>query len=422
MKKIYSKFTKDRVREFQIETYIAEENGQRYVAKRALTQEAVVHIKKMQGFYEERKNAGIWCESKLIKEDTVAFAFLQGKSLCTEMLEALSANQKEVFLDKLKTYLLVVEKSADIQKVSGEAIASNPDFVKVFGRQSFSGKVACAKNLDIDQTFDNMIHNQSDDTYQLIDYEWFFPFDVPIKYAVYRAVWALYVKHGRILEEIISLQEMYDFFHISKEEIIIYQDMNQHFDDYVFGAYGAHEVLDGYRKEVYNVKKFLGEANLFLQLYISDGTTFHGDTAITLAVSGKHIKQTIPVNLRVGDNTVFRVDPLNIACVLDDVSLSVQTTDGAEHIVSDFQHNAIITPSGQYIFTTDDPQFLIANEWGNSVKSINIAFDILDAGQYEELLINCLREQQDELNIIKNSKIYRLLLKKKIDKIIGEMK
>ncbi len=47
MKKIYSKITKERRKQFQIETYIMKDGEQRLVVKRALAKDGAAHIRKI---------------------------------------------------------------------------------------------------------------------------------------------------------------------------------------------------------------------------------------------------------------------------------------------------------------------------------------------------------------------------------------
>ena len=90
MKKIYSKITKERRKQFQIETYIMKDGEQRLVVKRALAKDGVAHIRKMSDYYEKNKDEGILCPSKLIFRKRDRFLnFLTGESLCNTMLEAL---------------------------------------------------------------------------------------------------------------------------------------------------------------------------------------------------------------------------------------------------------------------------------------------------------------------------------------------
>jgi hypothetical protein len=458
MKKIYSKFTKDRVRQFQIETYIAEDaqssgfagvqsndavqaSPARYVAKRALTEEAAAHIERMQDYYARHKDSGLLCEAVMKGNDTILFPFLEGKSLCKEMLTALSGGQKDEFWGKLAAYRKILTGSAQVQDMQGEALAAAPEFVKVFGVQKLTGTISCGRELDIDLTFDNIIHDQADGAYKLIDYEWFFPFPVPVNYVVYRALWAFHFKYANVMNDVVTLSELYDYFQIREADAAVFEEMNRRFDAYVYGENGAHQVLEKYKKNVYDVRKLLPEENLFLQIFVNDGTTYREDMATTIPVSGSHVELKLPMTLP-ADMTILRIDPLNVSCVLEHLKVVVETSDGAQTQVQDYAHNAVRFSEDKFAFSSEDPQLLISNIWEGNVTALHISFDILKAGLLENPMRECIacmqdvmeqkqkelidmqikmKRLQDELNLIKDSRIYQNLLEKKIDKLMGEL-
>jgi hypothetical protein len=466
MKKIYSKFTKDRVRQFQIETYIAQGDHGRCVAKRALNPEAAEHIAKMREYYENHKSSGLLCEAGMEEADTITFPFLEGKSLCKEMLEALSGRQKDVFLEKLQVYRDILNRSAGEKTVSGEELSADPDFVRIFGQQKLEGTMASGADLDIDLTFDNIIHDQADGAYKLIDYEWFFPFQVPVNYIVYRALWAFHFKYANVMNDVVTLLELYESFQIRETDVAVFEDMNRHFDIYVYGESGAHRVLEKYKKTVYDVRKLLPEENLFLQIFVNDGKNYREDMATTIPLSGSHVELKIPMLLP-EEMTVLRIDPVNVSCVLENLKVIVETSDGAQTTVQEYAHNAISFSENKYAFCSEDPQLLIENIWEGKMTCLYVSFDILQVGLLEnplregvenvhktmqeiierkddELigkekeLVNMhkivegkekelidmqikMKRLQDELNLIKASRIYQNLLQKKIDKLMEEL-
>ena len=116
MKKIYSKITKERRKQFQIETYIMKDGEQRLVVKRALAKDGVAHIRKMSDYYEKNKDEGILCPSKLISENEIAFEFLTGESLCNTMLEALEDKDEVRFLSLLRMYDGIIRSNVNIER------------------------------------------------------------------------------------------------------------------------------------------------------------------------------------------------------------------------------------------------------------------------------------------------------------------
>ena len=146
MKKIYSKITKERRKQFQIETYIMKDGEQRLVVKRALAKDGVAHIRKMSDYYEKNKDEGILCPSKLISENEIAFEFLTGESLCNTMLEALEDKDEVRFLSLLRMYDGIIRSNVNIEK---RTFMPDAQFVQVFGEVSFPDEMECGKEMNI---------------------------------------------------------------------------------------------------------------------------------------------------------------------------------------------------------------------------------------------------------------------------------
>ncbi len=72
------------------------------------------------------------------------------------------------------------------------------------------------------------------------------------------------------------------------------------------------------KKEVYDVKKLLPEENLFLQVFLNDGTNYLEDKAITNHIIGQNVKLNIPIEFT-QDVSEIRLDPLNVSCVLQNL-------------------------------------------------------------------------------------------------------
>ena len=96
---LYSKFSKDRQKKFQIATMIVEENGEKSVIKKAMHKEGEAHVRKM---VESREllselfvNSGV--EMCPCKEENgqVRFLFVEGESLEERIHRHSEANDYE---------------------------------------------------------------------------------------------------------------------------------------------------------------------------------------------------------------------------------------------------------------------------------------------------------------------------------------
>ncbi len=406
MKKIYSKFTKDRRIQFQIETYIAENQGKRFVAKRALTDPAKSHVQALASFYDNFSRKSLLCPARLKEDDTVVFDFLSGNSLCKEMLAALNVKDKDAFNGYLTHYHDIIREMIDAanETAKSHAFKDEATFVEVFGNINI-GVMETAKLLDIDLTFDNIIHVTDEDTinnavgdvplehYQVIDYEWIFPFEVPVNYAVYRAISAFYMKYASMMKEVVTLSEMYDLFLIDEEQIALFEEMNRNFDGYVYGMYGAHQITKKYAKQTYDVQKLIPEQNLFVQMFWNDGKGYSEEKSLCIPVARPEADVVIPVDSD-DDIKEFRVDPLNVSSLIGNVSIEVLLVDKSRISVNSFQHNGIVTKQGAFLFAHEDPQFKFDNRWGSQIVGIALRFDILKAGMAEDPILPYLAERK----------------------------
>lgn len=431
MKKIYSKITKERQKQFQIETYITQDGDEKQVVKKALTPECIEHIQGMQRYYEKHRSANFLCPSRMISEKEVAFEFLQGKSLCNEMLEALAQRAEAKFISYLRIYDEIIRQN--VQVVKGPFMAEN-GFEEIFGNVAFEDEIEYATGLNIDMAFDNIIRDESDGSYKIIDYEWVFPLNIPIKFVIYRAVLAFYTRNASAMKDIIGLEEIYGCFDITDSETIVFDHMNEAFNAYVYGGQdGYNSSVIAYKKEVYDVKKLLPEENLFLQVFLNDGTKYLEGRAITNHVIGKRVKMDIPLEFTQKVSEI-RVDPLNVSCVLKNLQVKVVTKENDEYEVKEYQHNAIITKDNDFIFVSEDPQLIFQNCWENQLKMIKIRFTIKEAGLQDNPMLVALseiknqmnqmetqmRKVEGELEYIKGTKVYKTLLERKVDKVLGE--
>lgn len=130
----------------------------------------------------------------------------------------------------------------------------------------------------------------------------------------------------------------------------------------------------------------------------------------------------------------IRVDPLNVSCVLKNLQVKVVTKENDEYEIKEYQHNAIITKDNDFIFVSEDPQLIFQNCWENQLKMIKIRFTIKEAGLQDNPMLVALseiknqmnqietqmRKVEGELEYIKGTKVYKTLLERKVDKVLGE--
>lgn len=246
MEKIYSKFVKERKKEFQIETAIWEDKNRRFITKRNLHEEGERHIQNIYDTFLMYQDKQILCVASL-NENVISFEYISGRTLEEVFLEAVRSGKREKVLETVQKYeeilsLLCSEKEqADISQETG--------FTEVFGVPS--GSFTGYRNLIFDLTFDNIICQEQSD--KVIDYEWRFPFAVEKEFIKFRAVYAFLMKYGETISYLFTKEEFYKIFGLDIANCKSYMEYNHNFISYIYGNEGYNCILEKYKKNTINV-------------------------------------------------------------------------------------------------------------------------------------------------------------------------
>lgn len=449
MKKIYSKFTKERDRRFQIETAIyVTEDGKKAISKRALLPEGQEHIDNMYQNYQYFKEQGICLLTPCrMEHKAVFFDFVTGDSYYTQILQALENKDQ----DRLQ---LVLEKYKDIFETMYPAqtpFEKTESFVSVFGNIDIPSEMSAVKKLNIDLTFDNLVENGENTN--ILDYEWIFDFPVPVKFSIYRALFAIALKHKAALNKLMTEDELFEYFNISKEERKIFAQMNDGFMFYVEGKdYSYSRTLNQYKQEVYYFDEEMKTEPSYAQIYLDRGMGYSEENSRMFPI----LKGQREVELEMTLDPLhmpreIRIDPLNTSVMIRMIYMEADTTEGIRKItIEQTEQNANTCAGNDLVFKSSDPQILLRVLEGEQWTSIRIKYEILfselkNAEPYlqlckkrEEELKEKIEEQgqllhasakrfveleellqlyKDKLNYIENTRAYRSLLKQKVEQI-----
>lgn len=449
MKKIYSKFTKERDRRFQIETAIyVTEDGKKAISKRALLPEGQEHIDNMYQNYQYFKEQGICLLTPCrMEHKAVFFDFVTGDSYYTQILQALENKDQ----DRLQ---LVLEKYKDIFETMYPAqtpFEKTESFVSVFGNIDIPSEMSAVKKLNIDLTFDNLVENGENTI--ILDYEWIFDFPVPVKFSIYRALFAIALKHKAALNKLMTEDELFEYFNISKEERKIFAQMNDGFMFYVEGKdYSYPRTLNQYKQEVYYFDEEMKTEPSYAQIYLDRGMGYSEENSRMFPI----LKGQREVELEMTLDPLhmpreIRIDPLNTSVMIRMIYMEADTTEGIRKItIEQTEQNANTCAGNDLVFKSSDPQILLRVLEGEQWTSIRIKYEILfselkNAEPYlqlckkrEEELKEKIEEQgqllhasakrfveleellqlyKDKLNYIENTRAYRSLLKQKVEQI-----
>lgn len=231
----YVKMNCDRREEFQIYTVIAEADGERYVDKLALKCEAVSHLKKMQQYESEHQEGAYACLAGEWMGEGIRYPFLSGKSLDAEVEHLIAERNVGAILSSIRE---ASRRMDGERQTMGEKLYDS-EFQAYFGKEEILHAMECVRPANIDLILGNIF--EAKDRYVTIDNEWILDTWVPIKFILWRSVNELVYAHPAI-EDVMTREELYKQFDISKEEALLFDAWNHHFvEEYVQG-----EVLHRY--------------------------------------------------------------------------------------------------------------------------------------------------------------------------------
>lgn len=236
---IYLKYNKTRKERFQIRTAIGmrRSTGAPYVEKAALSLDGMEHI----WSFEEKYNAlmkqhrTIQVAKPLFNRDknAVQFPYLNGRTWAEVLGEEITSGRPSI--EALRSAL---DQIYDIAPESRKPFVLTEEFTEVFGNgleedslHLLSQDSACDVS-NIDALFENMI--MTDAGIYCLDYEWVFLFPVPEHFVRYRILYYFYEQYHSMLKGM-TREAFLLAFSITPQMELIYQAMEQNFQNYVHG-------------------------------------------------------------------------------------------------------------------------------------------------------------------------------------------
>ena len=192
MKILYVKINSERARQFQLKTVVFEENGKKFVKKQAMHTDAIPHLKKMKENYTKLSNAVIDSRIKLVpivaeSDDSLTFEFIEGISLEKQYNHAKKKTPKTA--DTLiEAYTKLVKNGFKTSVFDSKMMVTDAFKATLgdFDYTVFDGELCFDGISNIDLIFSNIIFK--DEEIYLIDYEWVYALNIPIDFAIFRAL------------------------------------------------------------------------------------------------------------------------------------------------------------------------------------------------------------------------------------------
>ena len=291
MKKInFVKYNKTRKETFQIRTSLVEENGCPYVEKTALTAEGIPHIRSFKDKCEnlKKQNEGLEVAEVTLSPDgaTARFEFLKGETFAERL--GLEIKDGKVPESSLEDGISMILKVRDDHIIPFHI---TPDFTEVFGELSDAGEAIkkdwAFEYSNIDCLFENIMMTK--DGPFCLDYEWVFSFPVPVTFIKFRVLYYFYEQYKSILAYD-SMEEFLEESGVDKEHILVYKEMERHFQEYVHGEnqniyllnymhetialpdsmFGLSDIIDDTKEKISQMQQELKEKDITIKKQLEE--------------------------------------------------------------------------------------------------------------------------------------------------------
>lgn len=192
---LFLKYSVERDEKYRIRTEIVKKcDGTRIVRKVPYTESAESHVKMIKHWEKilrkQYEPANVSVNRCTLTAKGAEFEFLKGRTLEAVLDEYLAKSDFAGFVGEVKAY---TDKLEEILKPA--PFAANEKFKAIFGEISFETPQVAAEINNIDLIFPNII--LTDGKWNVIDYEWTFDFQIPLKFIIHRAI-VLYCRNKEI--------------------------------------------------------------------------------------------------------------------------------------------------------------------------------------------------------------------------------
>lgn len=384
---LFIRFAGNRAPQFRVATKISMgPDGKRHVYKESLNIKANPHVQGIYENYEELEKT--YASTKLKpnrctflegKEDAPQYIGVSGRARNRVELEYVQGVTLENYLDRLneeKQYghitAVLKEYASLVMGCCGRGeFRMSEDFKKIFGDVTLPGTYKASPHCNYDLIFSNILLDQEkleEGDWLVLDYEWMFPFHVPAKFILYRALF-YYEQNRKDTGYFKYLQQqdktIYSEFSINSSELDLFREMEHNFQIYIINGRASMEVLQVIMPtNVMRLDQVLKESaylrNLNMpKVYYSCGDGFSPENELNLlaAVSGDNI---VVLEVPITNNIVsLRIDPTDYPCFLHVEEVRLQMQKGMDQSIERYITNGYPASENTFIFDTDDGQIIL---------------------------------------------------------------
>ena len=410
---VFARFSTDRAGQFRTVTQITLSNdGRRHVYKEAVNIKANRHIQDFSDHFEELKKqyaqtklSPNGCEFLEGEEKKPQFIGVSGKARNRVELKYVSGITLEKYLDRLNHNKQFGHMSAIIKEFASLVMQTcgkgnfrmSEEFKKIFGDVMITENYKANANCNYDLIFSNIVLNEEkpeEGDWTVLDYEWMFPFDIPAKFILYRALF--YYEQGRketgffhYLKE--QGKNIYSEYGIDHADCEIFREMEHRFQMYIIGGRASMEVLQAIMPTnalrmdaVLRESVYLRNLNM-PKVYFSCGDGFSPENELNLIarVSGDNV---VTLEVPITNNIVsLRIDPTDYPCFLHVEEIRLQMQKGMDQSLECYVTNGYTASENTFIYDTDDAQIILDIPRNGKRLIIRYQVKMMPKSFYEDL-------------------------------------
>ena len=325
---LFLKYSVERDEKYRIRTEIVRKSdGTKVVRKVPYTEAAKAHVENIKHWEEvlrtQYESAGISVNRCTLTEKGAEFEFLKGETLEDILDGYLAKDDLTGFIEEIQNYVKKLEQIVD----------------------------PTVNNVDL--IFSNIIMN--DGKWNVIDYEWTFEADIPLKFIVHRAI-ILYCEHRK--QKSLQSSDICRMIGISEGEQQQFLEWEHQLQLHLLGDTKTMAALQHeYAGKVIDLKEILYRAHQpEMKIYQDFGQGFSEENSYVLeAPEDFYGRRRFTLNLPMGVTSV-RLDPCEEPCQVT-VNRVLGECNGSYELI--IGHNGKKYDQS-ILYTTTDPQVLIS--------------------------------------------------------------
>lgn len=380
---LFLKYSVERDEKYRIRTEIVRKSdGTKVVRKVPYTEAAKAHVENIKHWEEvlraQYEPARISVNRCTLTEKGAEFEFLKGETLEDILDGYLAKDDLTGFIKEIQNYVKKLEQIVD----------------------------PTANNVDL--IFSNIIIN--DGKWNVIDYEWTFEAEIPLKFIVHRAI-ILYCEHRK--QKSLQSSDICRMIGISEGEQQQFLQWEHQLQLHLLGDTKTMAALQHeYAGKVIDLKEILYRAHQpEMKIYQDFGQGFSEENSYVLeAPEDFYGRRRFTLNLPMGVTSV-RLDPCEEPCQVT-VNRVLGECNGSYEII--IGHNGKKYDQS-ILYTTTDPQVLISGIVPGT-SQIHVDMTVEYIKEETSYVWMKLLEKSEKLDRIEASKPYRLM--KKIKKLL----